>query len=145
MKALIQRVTRASVEVDGVVIGKIDQGLLLFLGVEKHDDAQVAEKMLGKVLGYRVFENNVGRMELSLSDTNGGLLVVSQFTLVADTKKGKRPSFSTAAPPTLGKAIYDDFLLRAKASHADVQSGRFGADMQVDLVNDGPVTFMLEL
>lgn len=143
MKALIQRVSRASVEVDGELVGSIGQGLLLFLGVEKRDDRQVADKMLSKILSYRVFENGQGRMDLSLADIEGGLLVVSQFTLVAKTNKGKRPSFSSAAPPSHGELIYDHFLTEAKSAHGCVESGKFGADMKVGLINDGPVTFLL--
>jgi len=145
MKALIQRVKHASVEVDGELVGKIDQGVLLFLGVEKHDDQVLVERMCNKVLTYRIFDNDQGRMDRSLIDVNGGLLVVSQFTLAADTKKGKKPSFSSAAPPVLGEDVYEAFVARARDSLGTVETGRFGADMKVGLLNDGPVTFMLEM
>jgi D-tyrosyl-tRNA(Tyr) deacylase len=145
MKALIQRVKTASVVVDGETVGEIDQGILLFLGVEKHDDATLAERMLNKILKYRIFEDENGRMGRSLQDINGGLLVVSQFTLVADTKKGTKPSFSSAASPRQGLEMYESFLAKARQVHPLVASGRFGADMKVSLVNDGPVTFLFEL
>ena len=145
MKALIQRVTSASVVVDGETVGEIGQGILLFLGVEKHDDAPLAERMLNKILKYRIFEDESGRMGQSLKDTQGGLLVVSQFTLAADTKKGTKPSFSSAASPEQGLAIYECFVEKARRSHNSVATGQFGADMKVSLLNDGPVTFMVEL
>ena len=145
MKALIQRVTSASVDVDGETIGEIDQGILLFLGVEKHDDAPLAERMLNKILKYRIFEDESGRMGKSLQDIEGGLLVVSQFTLAADTKKGTKPSFSSAASPEQGYSIYECFVEKAQQSHGRVATGQFGADMKVSLLNDGPVTLMLEL
>ena len=145
MKALIQRVTSASVVVDGETIGEIDQGILLFLGVEKHDDALLAERMLNKILKYRIFEDESGRMGKSLQDIEGGLLVVSQFTLAADTKKGTKPSFSSAASPEQGYSIYEYFVEKAQQSHGRIATGKFGADMKVSLLNDGPVTFMLEL
>lgn len=145
MKALIQRVTQASVVVDGLTVGEIGQGILLFLGVEKHDDAQLAERMLNKILKYRIFEDENGRMGKSLQDIQGGLLVVSQFTLAADTKKGTKPSFSSAASPEQGLAIYECFVEKAKQDHDRVATGKFGADMKVSLLNDGPVTFMFEL
>ena len=145
MKALIQRVKTASVVVDGETVGEIDQGILLFLGVEKHDDATLAERMLNKILKYRIFEDENGRMGRSLQDINGGLLVVSQFTLAADTKKGTKPSFSSAASPQHGLEMYECFLAQAQRVHLNVASGIFGADMKVSLINDGPVTFLFEL
>lgn len=145
MKALIQRVTSASVVVDGETVGEIGQGILLFLGVEKHDDAQLTERMLSKILKYRIFDDEQGRMGKSLQDIQGGLLVVSQFTLAADTKKGTKPSFSSAASPEHGLSIYQSFVEKAQQSHNHVATGKFGADMAVSLLNDGPVTFMLEL
>ena len=144
MKALLQRVHGARVEVDGEVVGAIDQGLLVLVGVEPQDDAARADKLLHKLLNYRVFSDADGKMNLSLKDVDGGLLLVSQFTLAADTKSGMRPSFSSAAPPAQGAALFDYLLARAREQHAQVASGRFGADMQVHLVNDGPVTFLLE-
>ena len=144
MKALLQRVRGARVEVDGEVVGAIDQGLLVLVGVEPQDDAARADKLLHKLLNYRVFSDADGKMNLSLRDVDGGLLLVSQFTLAADTKSGMRPSFSSAAPPAQGAALFDYLLARAREQHGQVASGRFGADMQVHLVNDGPVTFLLE-
>lgn len=144
MKALLQRVRGARVEVDGEVVGAIDQGLLVLVGVEPQDDAARADKLLHKLLNYRVFSDADGKMNLSLKDVDGGLLLVSQFTLAADTKSGMRPSFSSAAPPAQGAALFDYLLARARDQHALVASGRFGAEMQVHLVNDGPVTFLLE-
>lgn len=144
MLGLIQRVSSASVVIDYETVGKIDQGILLLLGVQKHDAMGSADKLLRKVLNYRMFSDPEGKMNLSLSDINGGLLIVSQFTLAADTKKGLRPSFSSAAPPEQAENLYNHFVSHASQQHLKVQNGRFGADMQVCLVNDGPVTFMLE-
>ena len=144
MLGLIQRVSSASVVIDYETVGEIDQGILLLLGVQKHDAMGSADKLLRKVLNYRMFSDPEGKMNLSLSDINGGLLIVSQFTLAADTKKGLRPSFSSAAPPEQAENLYNHFVSRATQQHLKVQNGRFGADMQVCLVNDGPVTFMLE-
>lgn len=145
MKALLQRVRGARVEVAGEVVGAIDRGLLVLVGVEPQDSEASADKLLHKLLNYRVFGDADGKMNLSLKDVAGGLLLVSQFTLAADTKSGMRPSFSSAAPPAQGAALFDYLLARAGAQHAPVASGRFGADMQVHLVNDGPVTFLLEV
>jgi D-tyrosyl-tRNA(Tyr) deacylase len=144
MLGLIQRVSSASVVIDYETVGEIDQGILLLLGVQKHDAMGSADKLLRKVLNYRMFSDPEGKMNLSLSDINGGLLIVSQFTLAADTKKGLRPSFSSAAPPEQAENLYNHFVNHASQQHLKVQNGRFGADMQVCLVNDGPVTFMLE-
>ncbi len=145
MKGLIQRVSHASVIVDGETIGEIDNGILLLLGVEKDDNLEKAGRLLDKVLRYRIFSDENGKMNLSLADTGGGLLVVSQFTLVADTRKGLRPSFSSGASPALGEELYDQFVTMARQKHDKVACGRFGADMKVSLLNDGPVTFMLEV
>ena len=144
MLALIQRVTRASVEVDGQVVGQIDQGLLALVGVEPGDaDAQVA-RMARKLLAYRVFADEAGKMNLSLADTGGGLLLVSQFTLAADTGSGMRPSFTTAARPELAGPVFEQLLAACRRDHGGrVETGRFGAHMVVSLVNDGPVTFLL--
>ncbi|MCQ4318017.1 D-tyrosyl-tRNA(Tyr) deacylase [Stutzerimonas zhaodongensis] len=144
MKALIQRVRHARVEVAGEVVGGIDQGLLVLIGVERGDDRARADKLLHKLLRYRVFSDEQGKMNRSLTDIGGGLLLVSQFTLAADTGSGLRPSFSSAAPPVQGEELYDYMLAQAHLQHAQVASGRFGADMQVHLQNDGPVTFLLE-
>ncbi len=144
MKALIQRVRKAHVEVAGEVVGAIDQGLLVLVGVEPQDSEASAAKLLHKLLNYRVFSDSDGKMNLSLTEVAGGLLLVSQFTLAADTRKGLRPGFSTAAPPALGEALFDHLVGLAHQQHDPVATGRFGADMQVHLINDGPVTFLLE-
>ncbi|MFC3152367.1 D-aminoacyl-tRNA deacylase [Litoribrevibacter euphylliae] len=145
MKGLIQRVSKASVTVEGEITGAIDQGVLLLLGVEKDDDQQTAEKLLKKVLSYRIFSDEEGKMNLNLEQIGGGLLVVSQFTLVADTKKGTRPGFSKGASPEQGESLYNYFVEQAQKQHSIVETGRFGADMKVELLNDGPVTFLLEV
>ena len=144
MKALLQRVSQARVEVAGQVVGAIEQGLLVLVGVEPQDNRASADKLLQKLLNYRVFSDAVGKMNLSLRDVGGGLLLVSQFTLVADTNSGLRPSFSSAAPPELGAQLFDYLLSQAQLAHPVVACGEFGADMQVHLVNDGPVTFLLQ-
>ena len=141
--ALLQRVTSASVTVDARVIAGIERGLLVFVGVEREDDAGRADRLLERVLGYRVFPDAEGRMNRSLIDIQGGLLLVPQFTLSADTRKGMRPSFSSAAAPERGEHLFDHLASRAKTVHAPVETGRFGADMQVASINDGPVTFVL--
>ncbi|MEN9503990.1 MAG: hypothetical protein RI964_3275 [Pseudomonadota bacterium] len=143
MIGLIQRVAHASVVVEGQCVGQIERGILLLLGVEKADDTAKAERLLERVLGYRIFPDEAGKMNGSLRDIHGGLLIVPQFTLPADTRKGMRPSFTPAAPPEQGKALFDVFVEHARAQHATVQTGIFGADMQVSLLNDGPVTFWL--
>ena len=146
MIGLIQRVRSAQVDVDQQTIGKIDQGILLLLGIQREDTTQQADKLLHKVINYRIFEDSVGKMNQSLQDIGGELLIVSQFTLPADTRKGLRPSFTPAAPPVLGLELYNYFIEKADiAIEPTVQTGEFGADMQVSLVNDGPVTFWLEV
>ncbi|MCE8029717.1 D-aminoacyl-tRNA deacylase [Billgrantia desiderata] len=144
MKALIQRVRRASVTVDERTVGAIDHGLLALVGVEKGDDETAAERLLHKLLHYRVFSDEAGKMNLDLQQVEGGLLLVSQFTLAADTRKGLRPSFSCAAPPADGERLFHYLLDRARAAWPRVESGEFAANMQVELINDGPVTFLLE-
>lgn len=144
MRALIQRVSQARVEVADEVVGRIGHGLLALVGVQPQDDLAAVDKLLQRLLNYRVFADDAGRMNRSLRDVGGGLLLVSQFTLVADTRSGLRPSFSSAAPPALGAELFEALLQRARAAHPEVASGRFGADMQVHLINDGPVTFLLE-
>jgi D-tyrosyl-tRNA(Tyr) deacylase len=144
MKALLQRVCQARVDVAGQTIGAIDQGLMVLIGIEPQDTTASADKMLHKLLNYRVFSDADAKMNLSLTDVKGGLLLVSQFTLAADTKSGMRPSFSKAAPPALGAELFEYLAAKAKTSHATVETGQFGADMQVHLINDGPVTFLLE-
>lgn len=144
MKGLLQRVRGARVEVAGQVVGAVDQGLLVLVAVEPDDTPALADKLVHKLLNYRVFSDAEGKMNLSLADVGGGLLLVSQFTLAADTKNGLRPSFSTAAPPALAQELFDYLVVKAQQLHGTVASGRFGADMQVHLVNDGPVTFLLQ-
>jgi D-tyrosyl-tRNA(Tyr) deacylase len=144
MLGLVQRVTSASVSIEENIYDHINQGILLLLGVEKNDAAGQADQLLKKIINYRIFADDSGKMNQSLTDINGDLLIVSQFTLAADTKKGLRPSFSSAAPPTEAEALYDYFLDQANKIHnGKIASGQFGADMQVSLCNDGPVTFLL--
>ena len=142
MIALIQRVTQAKVEIDGEIVGQIDKGLLVLLGVEKEDDYTKADKLAEKVLNYRIFGDEHNKMNLNVQQAGGELLVVSQFTLTADTQKGLRPSFSKGAAPALANELYDYFSQRC-AKKIRVENGRFAADMQVSLTNDGPVTFWL--
>jgi D-tyrosyl-tRNA(Tyr) deacylase len=144
MKGVIQRVTSASVTVDGRTTGEIGQGLLVLLGVEKGDDESKADWLAEKIAGLRIFSDDEGRMNLSLRDVGGALLVVSQFTLAGNCSKGKRPSFDTAAPPDEGRRLYEYFTDAVKRLGLPVQTGVFQTDMQVRLVNDGPVTFILE-
>jgi len=143
MLALLQRVKEARVEIDGHTVGQIDAGLLILVCAERGDTEIQAERLLAKILKLRIFSNDAGKMNRSVQDVNGGLLIVSQFTLAADTSGGNRPSFGNAAPPDEGRRLYDDFVARARAAHPVVQTGQFGADMQVHLVNDGPVTIPL--
>jgi D-tyrosyl-tRNA(Tyr) deacylase len=142
--ALLQRVTQASVTVDNEVVGQIGAGLLVLVGVQKHDTDQSAARLIERLLGYRVFPDGEDKMNLGLQDINGGLLLVPQFTLAADTKKGMRPSFSSAAPPQMGEQMFTKLVELARQQYRDVATGVFGADMQVALVNDGPVTFIIE-
>jgi D-tyrosyl-tRNA(Tyr) deacylase len=144
MIALIQRVSTAHVDVDGDTVGTIGPGLLALVAVQPEDGEAQAQKLLERMLGYRLFADEAGRMNRSLADTGGGLLLVSQFTLAADTRSGRRPSFTTAAPPEQGRRCFEHLVERARAAHPAVEIGRFGAHMQVHLVNDGPVTFWLE-
>lgn len=143
----MQRVNRASVVVDGETVGAIERGILVLLGVEQGDDEATAVRLAERTTGLRIFPDADGKMNLSLLDLGeeGGLLVISQFTLAADTRKGRRPGFTTAAPPEVAEPLYDRFAAAAEAAGTTVQTGRFAADMQVELVNDGPVTFLLEL
>lgn len=145
MIGLLQRVSEARVTVAGEVVGTIGRGLLVLVGVERGDGEAQAERLLERILTYRVFPDSDGKMNLSLRDTGGGLLLVPQFTLAADTRRGTRPSFTPAAEPQQGLHLFDYLLQRAWEAHVDVQSGRFGADMQVSLTNDGPVTFWLQV
>ena len=149
MKALIQRVSSSHVEVDGKVVGEIDKGLLVFLGLEKKDselDSRFEkDKMISKVLSYRVFPDENQKMNLSLKDISGDILLVSQFTLAADTKNGTRAGFSTAMPPNEAENLYNYFVAKTRAFNLKTECGIFGADMSVSLINDGPVTFLLEV
>jgi D-tyrosyl-tRNA(Tyr) deacylase len=145
MIGLLQRVGEASVKVDGRVVGQIDAGLLVLVGVEKGDGEAQADRLLDRLLGYRVFADEQGRMNRSLADTGGGLLLVSQFTLAADTDTGTRASFSSAAPPDEARRLFEHLVERARGRHAPVATGEYGAHMQVALVNDGPVTFRLRV
>ncbi|MWN32214.1 MULTISPECIES: D-aminoacyl-tRNA deacylase [unclassified Gilliamella] len=144
MIALIQRVKKASVAVDNNIIGQINQGLLVLLGVEQNDDEQKAIRLCEKVLGYRIFSDNEGKMNLNVSQANGEILVVSQFTLAADTKKGMRPSFTKGAKPDEANRLYQFFVEQCQQKIM-TQTGQFAADMQVSLINDGPVTFWLQV
>jgi D-tyrosyl-tRNA(Tyr) deacylase len=145
MIALLQRVKEASVRVDGVVLGQIGKGLLVLLCAEKGDTEALAERMLSKILKLRIFGDQAGKMNLSVQDVGGGLLIVSQFTLAADLAGGNRPSFAQAAAPEEGRRLYDHFVAQAHLAHPVVQTGRFAADMQVSLVNDGPVTIPMRM
>ncbi|EPD6685100.1 D-aminoacyl-tRNA deacylase [Cronobacter sakazakii] len=145
MIALIQRVTHASVRVGDEVTGEIGPGLLVLLGVEKDDDEQKANRLCERVLGYRIFSDEQGKMNLNVQQAGGSVLVVSQFTLPADTEKGLRPSFSRGAPLEQAQALYDYFVSRCRAAGMTTETGRFAADMQVSLTNDGPVTFWLQI
>lgn len=145
MIGLIQRVSQASVTVDGQVIGAIGRGLMVLVCAEKGDTGREADALLAKLLGYRVFSDDAGKMNRSVSDVEGGLLLVPQFTLAADTKSGTRPSFTPAASPEDGRRLFDHFVAAARTRHPIVETGQFGADMQVSLTNDGPVTFWLQV
>ncbi len=144
MKAVIQRVTSASVAVEEEIVGQIGQGIMILLGVEKGDDENKADWLVDKISGLRIFSDADGKMNLSVQDVGGSLLVISQFTLAGNCTKGKRPSFDTAAPPDEGKRLYEYFVAAARQTGIPVATGIFQADMQVSLVNDGPVTFNLE-
>ncbi len=145
MIAVLQRVSEASVRVDGEVIGQIGAGLLVLLCAEKGDTDMVADKMLAKMLKLRIFSDDAGKMNLSVQDVGGGLLVVSQFTLAADVAGGNRPSFTQAAAPDEGRRLYEHFVAQAQKAHPEVQTGRFAADMKVALVNDGPITIPMRM
>jgi D-tyrosyl-tRNA(Tyr) deacylase len=145
MIGLLQRVSSAAVVVDGATIGEIGRGLLVLIGVESGDTVAEADRLMERLLNYRVFSDDAGKMNLSLRDIGGGLLLVPQFTLAADTYKGLRPGFSSAAPPEVGRLLFEHVLARAQALHAPVAQGKFGADMKVTLTNDGPVTFWLQV
>ena len=145
MISLLQRVSEARVDIDGQTVGAIGHGLLVLVCAEPEDSPAVGEKLLAKVLRLRIFSDDAGKMNSSVQDVGGGLLIVSQFTLAADTKGGNRPGFTGAAPPVLGEALYDAFVKSARAAHPEVATGRFGADMKVHLINDGPVTIPLRM
>jgi D-tyrosyl-tRNA(Tyr) deacylase len=143
MKVLIQRVSEASVKVEGETISAIEQGLVVLLGVEKTDDSAAVDRLLHKVSHYRIFSDDDDKMNLNVQQVQGSLLIVSQFTLAAETRKGLRPGFSTAASPALAKTLYEEFVSKAREKNIKVGTGQFGADMKVALINDGPVTFWL--
>jgi D-tyrosyl-tRNA(Tyr) deacylase len=147
MIALLQRVSQAAVTVDGTTVGSIGAGLMVLVCAERHDSAAEADVLLGKLLAYRVFADEAGKMNRSVADVQGGLLLVPQFTLAADTNSGTRPSFTPAAPPEQGRRLFEHFVAQARVRHGEarVGTGRFGADMQVSLTNDGPVTFWLQV
>ncbi len=145
MIGLLQRVTTAKVVVDHHQIAQIEEGLLVFIGVERGDTTSQADRLLERLLTYRIFSDEMGKMNVSLSETGGGLLLVPQFTLPADTRKGTRPSFTPAASPDLGERLFNYLCVQAKQRHPQVATGQFGASMQVSLVNDGPVTFWLQV
>jgi len=145
MIGLLQRVSEARVTVDGEIVGEIDAGLLVLIGVERGDGEAQAERLLERLLSYRVFPDVAGKMNRSLRDMGGGLLLVPQFTLAADTRKGMRPSFTPAAPPVEGERLFNVLTVLARQQHTQVATGRFGAHMQVSLINDGPVTFWLRI
>lgn len=150
MKALIQRVRRASVEVDEYCIGAIEQGLLAYIGLGHEDDLQTAQRMIDKILTYRIFENEEdpakgGKLDKNVQQVSGGLLLVSQFTLMAKTDKGRRPDFGRAMAPEAAQALFAQLVDYAKAQHPTVATGQFGADMQVESINDGPLNFLLEV
>ena len=145
MISLLQRVSEARVDIDGQTVGAIGPGLLVLVCAEPDDTEAVGEKLLAKILKLRIFSDEAGKMNRSVQDVGGGLLIVSQFTLAADTKSGKRPGFTGAAPPARGEALYEAFVKAARAQHLLVHTGRFGADMKVHLINDGPVTIPLRI
>ena len=143
MLTVLQRVSNANVTIDEMVVAQITTGLVILCGFEQHDNQLTLVRMLEKCLNYRIFNDEQGKMNLSLQKVNGSLLLVPQFTLMADTNKGLRPSFSKAAPPAVGQGLFNELLVLAQANHSPVASGQFGADMQVNLCNDGPVTFVM--
>lgn len=143
MITLLQRVKQASVEVNEQCIAEIDQGVLVFVGIEKGDSSELVARLVERVINYRLFADAEEKMNLSVKDINGGLLLVPQFTLAANTQKGLRPSFASAAPPDIGYQLFNEFVEAAKQQHPKVCTGQFGADMEVKLINDGPVTFWL--
>jgi D-tyrosyl-tRNA(Tyr) deacylase len=145
MIALLQRVSRAAVVVEGVTVGAIEAGLMVLVCAERNDSEREADALLAKLLSYRVFSDDAGKMNRSVADVAGGLLLVPQFTLAADTQSGTRPSFTPAAAPEDGRRLFDHFVRQARAKHSIVETGRFGAHMQVSLTNDGPVTFWLQV
>jgi D-aminoacyl-tRNA deacylase len=145
MLSILQRVKNARVDVAGLTVGAIEQGLLILLCAERGDTDAIADKLIAKILKLRIFSDAAGKMNLSVQDVGGGLLIVSQFTLAADVSGGNRPSFTSAAPPDEGRRLYDYFVQQARAAHPIVQTGQFAADMQVHLVNDGPVTIPITM
>jgi D-aminoacyl-tRNA deacylase len=143
MKALLQRVTHAHVKVNEQIIGEIQTGILILVGIEKTDNEATVNRLVERVLGYRIFTDDQGKMNLNVQNIQGGLLWVPQFTLVADTKKGMRPSFSSAAAPTYSKTLFESIIQKTRQQYPHIATGQFGAHMQIELCNDGPVTFLL--
>lgn len=144
MLGLIQLVSHANVQIEGKIVGAIQRGILALIGIEKTDTEEQAKRLFDKIINYRIFPDDDGKTNLSLKDSNGGLLLVSQFTLVAETQKGLRPGFSRGMPPNEGRILFEYLVNHAKENYSTVESGQFGANMQVSLCNDGPVTFMLQ-
>lgn len=144
MRAVVQRVTKANVKVDGKIVGKIDKGLLVFLGIGEDDDNTDLEYMVEKVLGLRIFEDDKEKMNLSLMDVGGEILIISQFTLYGDVRRGKRPSFTSSAHPKIAEDIYNQFIRRCKEKGLKTEMGIFGAHMEIGLINDGPVTILID-
>lgn len=145
MRSVIQRVTQASVTVDGQVIGQIERGILAYIGIGHEDTLQSAKKLVDKILTYRIFANETGRLDKNVQEVGGGLLLVSQFTLMANTHKGRRPDFALAMSPVAAEALFAELVAYAKAQYAQVATGEFGANMQVSAINDGPINFILEV
>ena len=143
MQALLQRVTHASVNVNHQLLGSIKEGILVFLAIESNDTAKTADRLLDRILGYRIFSDAAGRMNLNVTEVAGGLLLIPQFTLAADTAKGMRPSFSKAAAPELAEQLFNYLVQQARNKYSQIATGKFGADMQITLCNNGPVTFLL--
>lgn len=145
MKAVIQRVKFAKVEVDKKIVGEISHGILVYLGLGHDDSLDIGKKMVDKILTYRIFENEQGKLDKNVAEVNGGLLIVSQFTLLANTQNGRRPDFKPAMSPEFAKPLFDEIIAYAKSQYSDVATGEFGADMQVTSCNDGPINFIFEL
>lgn len=144
MRAIVQRVNKANVKVKEEIAGEIEKGLLIFLGVGSEDDEKDLEYMVNKIIGLRIFEDQASKLNLSIEDIGGEMLVISQFTLYGDVRKGRRPSFTASAPPEMGEEFYEEFIVKCRELGVHVETGIFGADMKVELINDGPVTIMID-